>query len=334
MGNALKGCIHVPSYSISPSIEALNQCNHSSTLSSFMWYTEVILPVHIKRTRFHCPMNKATHILVPTRSKCLSKHFTVDQMDRLFTKAVEDILTTASQSRAFLASNLAFIFPSGRGPTLFPSWRAVIPNAHFLTPEPHYSDAHRKDAPYYDPQKDVLIPGYMSYGRMRELLSMSIPVQRRSLLVSFIGQNHGYVRPRLFDELNRHQRKDVIAERKVRNYARVRGNSKFCIVARGLSSWTLQFFETLWSECIPLLVNDHYAPPFEDIIDYSFVVRQHELNLSSLMDTVDAMSDAHIYSLVKLMRAQRCNLSFLHHTCNASINIAEHLARKHHLKSS
>jgi hypothetical protein len=48
-----------------------------------------------------------------------------------------------------------------RGPTLFKDWRCHVADSVFITPEGHYTSPYRNMAPYYDPWKDVVIPGFM-----------------------------------------------------------------------------------------------------------------------------------------------------------------------------
>lgn len=37
----------------------------------------------------------------------------------------------------------------------------AVPDSIFITPEGHYTSPYRDMAPYYDPWKDVVIPGFM-----------------------------------------------------------------------------------------------------------------------------------------------------------------------------
>ncbi|CAK9052854.1 3-xylosyltransferase (Protein XYLOGALACTURONAN DEFICIENT 1) [Durusdinium trenchii] len=51
-------------------------------------------------------------------------------------------------------------------------------------------------------------------------------------------------------------------------------SSKFCFVPRGKSAWSSRFFRVLFADCVPVLLNDFYEPPFGEIFDpSSFVVR-------------------------------------------------------------
>ena len=51
--------------------------------------------------------------------------------------------------------------------------------------------------------------------------------------------------------------------------ATVMGSSKFCLVPRGRAAWSVRFFETLWTGCVPVILSDHFEVPFETLFDVS-----------------------------------------------------------------
>ena len=53
------------------------------------------------------------------------------------------------------------------------------------------------------------------------------------------------------------------------DYFDLLGSSRFCLIPRGQSAWTRRTFEAFLSGCIPVLLSDHVALPFERFVDYS-----------------------------------------------------------------
>eukprot|EP00963_Diacronema_lutheri_P002917 scaffold234_cov353-Pavlova_lutheri.AAC.11 len=222
-----------------------------------------------------------------------------------------------------------FIFPSGRGATIFPSWRTEISQSIFLSPEPHHIDAHKYEASYFDLKKDIVIPGYldkrMAYGLLKRKRSWTT---RRSLF-TFVGGIHGRTRIKFFNYFGQLDRNDIFVSLKHTNYKGLMGDSKFCPVIRGWSSWTLRFFETFWCECIPVLLSDHYIPPFTDMIDYSsFMIVHNENNMTGLIDRLLQVTPFEAQQNILNMRKYRCHLSYLKSTtrqCNAFENVGRML---------
>merc|ERR1712096_504970 len=52
------------------------------------------------------------------------------------------------------------------------------------------------------------------------------------------------------------------------------GNSRFCFVPRGRAAWSVRFFEALLAGCVPVLLSDHFLPPFSALFDITeFVIK-------------------------------------------------------------
>lgn len=84
-----------------------------------------------------------------------------------------------------------FVFPSGRGATLFASWQQWISDATFLTPEAHFSDNQAALAPYSSAHRDIIIPGHMDAARIASLLAASLPMSKRTVLAAYKGSSQG-----------------------------------------------------------------------------------------------------------------------------------------------
>lgn len=79
-----------------------------------------------------------------------------------------------------------FVFPSGRGATVFRDWKQHIANSIFLSPEGHFTDNYADQAPYFHGWKDVLIPGRLDT-RKDGLLAAAKPQRERKTLGIFYG---------------------------------------------------------------------------------------------------------------------------------------------------
>lgn len=296
-----------------------------------MWLTEKAIPEWFEaHSSWLCRNNaEPDHYLVSFMSKCFSRMHSDSSLDSLFKLLVREIRANYTTKM----EKLVFIFPSGRGATIFPSWRTEIGQSIFLSPEPHHSDAHKYEAPYFDLKKDIVIPGYldkrMAYGLLKRKRSWTT----RRYLFTFVGGIHGRTRIKFFNYFGQLDRNDIFVSLKHINYKGLMGDSKFCPVIRGWSSWTLRFFETFWCECIPVLLSDHYIPPFTDMIDYSsFMIVHNENNMTGLIDRLLQVTPFEAQQKILNMRKYRCHLSYFKSTtrqCNAFENIGRMLqARK------
>lgn len=52
-------------------------------------------------------------------------------------------------------------------------------------------------------------------------------------------------------------------------YSFFMGNCHFCLIPKGRGYWTVRLYEAFYSGCIPVLLSDGYAAPFEGWLDWS-----------------------------------------------------------------
>merc|ERR1712107_365735 len=86
------------------------------------------------------------------------------------------------------------------------------------------------------------------------------------------------------------------------------GASRFCLVPRGRAAWSVRFFETLWAGCIPVLLSDHYEPPFEQLFNVlEFVVKWPTSRIdTSLVQFLEAVPLAVLERYAAAARRVRC----------------------------
>ncbi|KAL8120216.1 putative glycosyltransferase At3g07620 [Apium graveolens] len=128
-----------------------------------------------------------------------------------------------------------------------------------------------------DPQKD---------------LGGNPPLERR-ILAFFAGSMHGYLRPVLLQYWNNRERDMIITgpmNRSIEGKARYRElmkNSKYCICARGYEVHTPRLIESIFYECVPVIISDNYVPPFLEVLKWEtfsvFVLEKDIPNLRSIL---------------------------------------------------
>lgn len=155
----------------------------------------------------------------------------------------------------------------------FPSWREHISNSIFLTTEAFTPGCGPS---CFSPWKDIVIPGHLDLDRMKAIRNWSLPSSERKYLFNFHGRlplNHDYYE-------NNTVRRDILKFAHLPNvsvggfieeYFEVMGQSHFCLVPEGTSSWTNHLYESFFAGCIPFILSDHYVLPFQDLIPWEYV---------------------------------------------------------------
>jgi len=220
-----------------------------------------------------------------------------------------------------------WIFPSGRVTSIFPDWRAQIGAGLFLTPE---GDARTGLVQPHD--KDIVIPGYRNTSHITEALLARGPETdsaARPTLIFFRGSttsgrpgeaNYSEgVRQRLKGALDRfvppahlnptrampsmprlagpEQEFTIFSTDTVplQQYLREMSLSDFCLVPMGSTSWTLRLYDALFLGCVPVVLSDHIALPFEERIDWSkLVIKWPQADAERLPSFLLSLSQEHI----------------------------------------
>jgi len=141
-------------------------------------------------------------------------------------------------------------------------------------------------------------------------------VTDRDFLGEFVGWNrplhtsHGdHVSPRQ-RLLGWAQRDELFIRQDVPYKEAARGSlsAKFCLVPRGKSAWSSRFFRVMFSECVPVILNDFYEPPFEPIVPVSdFVIKYPMKDLDDrFLDTLRSIPDELLEVMVARMQEHRC----------------------------
>lgn len=117
------------------------------------------------------------------------------------------------------------------------------------------------------------------------------PGSKRSILAFFAGHMHGRVRPillgfwkgrdpdmRIYEVLP----EEVAAKM---SYAQHMKSSKFCICPMGYEVNSPRIVESIYFECVPVIIADHFVLPFEEVLDWrAFSVVVAEKDIQNLKD--------------------------------------------------
>lgn len=111
---------------------------------------------------------------------------------------------------------------------------------------------------------------YLPRGTTEGLIGGPSP-SKRTTLAFFAGGIHGYIRAILLENWE-NKDKDVLIHqylpKGVSYYEEIR-KSKYCICPSGYEVASPRMVEALYTGCVPVLIKDHYAAPFNDILDWS-----------------------------------------------------------------
>ncbi|KZV28455.1 putative glycosyltransferase-like [Dorcoceras hygrometricum] len=123
----------------------------------------------------------------------------------------------------------------------------------------------------FQPWKDVSIPEINLQGGddMTGMLGGPAPSER-PILVFFAGGVHGPIRPILLDHWE-DKDPDVQVHKylpKNMSYHSMMRQSKYCICPSGYEVASPRMVEALYMGCVPVLIKDHYVPPFDDVLSW------------------------------------------------------------------
>ncbi|KAL2929075.1 hypothetical protein RDABS01_034486 [Bienertia sinuspersici] len=162
--------------------------------------------------------------------------------------------------------------------------------------------------------KDVSIPvTYVRSGNdpIRDIGGKS--ASERDILAFFAGQLHGYLRPLLLQywenkvpdmKIMGPMQRDVQGKAIYREYMK---SSKYCICARGYEVHTPRVVESIFYECIPVIISDNYVPPFFEVLNWEafavFVNEKDILNLRNILLSIT--EERYLEMQYNLQRVQR-----------------------------
>lgn len=122
----------------------------------------------------------------------------------------------------------------------------------------------------FNPSKDVSLPEInLLTGETKGFIGGPSP-SRRPILAFFAGGLHGPIRPSLLKHWE-NKDEDIQVRQylpKGISYYDMMKKSKFCICPSGYEVASPRIAEALYTGCVPVLISDHYVPPFSDVLKW------------------------------------------------------------------
>ncbi|QCE05882.1 glucuronyl/N-acetylglucosaminyl transferase EXT2 [Vigna unguiculata] len=116
---------------------------------------------------------------------------------------------------------------------------------------------------------------------------------KRSVLAFFAGGVHGPIRPALLKHWENKDEDIQVHEylQKGTSYHEMMRKSKFCLCPSGNEVASPRVVEAIYTGCVPVIISDHYVPPFSDVLNWkSFSVQLSAKDIPNLKDILMSIS--------------------------------------------
>ncbi|XP_057424995.1 probable glycosyltransferase At5g03795 [Lotus japonicus] len=148
------------------------------------------------------------------------------------------------------------------------------PEASFSTPYLHKNSirvlCNANTSERFNPAKDVSFPEInLQTGSINGFLG-GPSASKRSVLAFFAGGLHGHIRAVLLEHWENKDEDIQVRQylpKGVSYYAMLR-KSKFCLCPSGYEVASPRVVEAIYTGCVPVLISEHYVPPFNDVLNW------------------------------------------------------------------
>lgn len=139
------------------------------------------------------------------------------------------------------------------------------------------------------------------------------PASQRRILAFYAGSMHGYLRPILLQhwkdkdpEMNIFGRMPFGVASKM-NYIEHMKSSKYCICPKGYEVNSPRVVESIFYECVPVIISDNFVPPFFEVLDWdAFSVIVAEKDIPRLKDILSSIpEEKYVKMQMAVRKAQR-----------------------------
>ncbi|KAG7958114.1 hypothetical protein I3843_10G003200 [Carya illinoinensis] len=168
-----------------------------------------------------------------------------------------------------------------------PYWNRSLASDHFMLSCHDWGPETSRSSPYlfknsirvlcnantsegFNPTKDVSFPEInLRTGSLKGFIGGPSP-SRRPMLAFFAGGLHGPVRPVVFEHWE-NKDEDIRVHKylpKGISYIDMMRKSKYCLCPSGYEVASPRVVEAIYGGCVPVLISDHYVPPFSDVLNW------------------------------------------------------------------
>ncbi|KAF6134315.1 hypothetical protein GIB67_005707 [Kingdonia uniflora] len=122
----------------------------------------------------------------------------------------------------------------------------------------------------FNPTKDVSFPEiHLKTGDTKGYIG-GPSASHRPILAFFAGGLHGPIRPILLEHWKNKDADMQIYQNlpKTKSYYEMMKTSKYCLCPSGYEVASPRIVEAIYSGCVPVLISDHYVPPFSDVLNW------------------------------------------------------------------
>ncbi|KAM0020752.1 putative xylogalacturonan beta-1,3-xylosyltransferase [Helianthus debilis subsp. tardiflorus] len=138
------------------------------------------------------------------------------------------------------------------------------------------------------------------------------PPSKRPLFAFFAGGMHGNLRPILLQTWQGKEPDIKVFGPMVRNnkskakYRMYMKSSKYCICARGHEVYSPRIVESIYYECVPVIISDNYVLPFFDVLNWEafsvFVLEKDVVNLGRILRAIPDKKYIEMQKRVKMVQ--------------------------------
>ncbi|XP_024030993.1 probable glycosyltransferase At5g20260 [Morus notabilis] len=157
----------------------------------------------------------------------------------------------------------------------------------------------------FKPTRDVSIPEYNLRAFDLGPPRFGQPPDKRPILAFFAGAAHGDIRSVLFENWKEKDDEIRVYEHlpKKFNYHQLMGQSKFCLCPSGSEVASPRMVESMYQGCVPVLISDYYAIPFDDIFNWNkFSIQIPPKKIPEIKAILQAVSHKKYLTLQKRVR--------------------------------